>query len=91
MDNILVSLSPSVLALVPIVMGVVQISKSYIPDRLVALYSLAWAIALTLLTAGAGWLTIATWQGAVLTGVVVGLMASGVYSQVKVTATPVAK
>lgn len=82
MTDSLIQLSPLSLALVPIVMGLVSISKGYMDARYSPL------LALVLGIAGSFLIPEATWQMTTLAGLVIGLMAAGVYSGAKATFAP---
>lgn len=70
----MIELSPMALALVPLVIGVVQVVKGFVSDYWAPVLSLAVGIA-------ASWLIPAeTWQMTTLAGISIGLMASGTYS-----------
>lgn len=71
------TLSSSALALVPVVMALTSLSKMYIDSKWAPLVSLGIGII------GAFLVPSVAWQGTVLTGIVMGLTASGVYSGAK--------
>lgn len=81
MDTIL-QLSPAILALVPIVLGLTAVAKMYVDSRWAPLIALGFGIG------GAFLVPAATIALTVLSGIVVGLTASGLYSGAKTTFAP---
>lgn len=81
MDISLVSLSPISLALIPVVIGLVSVAKSYVSSKWAPLISLVLGIGT------AFFVPAATVGLTVLQGILIGLAASGLYSGVKATAT----
>lgn len=76
----LTSISPATLALVPLVVGLVQIAKGAgLPVQYTPVLSLVAGVVLSILIPQ-------TLQEVVINGLVVGLSASGLYSGVKATA-----
>lgn len=78
----MIEISPAIIGLVPIVIGLTAVAKLYIDSR--------WAplIALALGVGGAFLVPAATVAITVLSGIVVGLTASGLYSGAKATFAP---
>jgi len=75
------SLSPWVMAVVPLIVGLVElIKKTGLTTRYAPLASLLIGVGLTFLVPG-----IATWQEAVVQGLIAGLISSGLYSGQKTT------
>lgn len=70
----MIELSPMALALVPVVIGVVQVCKLFVADYWTPVVSLLVGVG------GAFLLPIETIQATVITGISLGLMASGTYS-----------
>lgn len=75
MDNTIVSLSAQGLVLVPIVMALVSLVKMYVDSYWSPLFALIFGVAGSLLIGGVTLLG-SPWLG----GIVVGLMAAGLYS-----------
>lgn len=73
----MIEFSPAILSLVPLVIGLTALAKLYVPSR--------WApvIAIGLGLAGAFLFPAATMGLTIVSGIVVGLTASGLYSGVK--------
>ncbi len=78
----MIDISPMVLALVPIVIGLVQIGKMYVAERYAPLMALLLGIAGSLL------LHTSSFSIDFLGGLIVGLMACGLYSGTKTTMQP---
>lgn len=74
-----IEFSPAILALVPVVIGLTAIVKMYVDSRYAPLVALALGVA------GAFLVPAATVAITVLSGIVVGLSASGLYAGVKAT------
>lgn len=76
--------SPAIVAIVPVVVGLVSIAKGVgIPSKYAPVASLAIGIALVALTGVA-------WQAFVVQGIIAGLAASGLYSGTKAVVNPAA-
>ena len=77
----IVELSPSILYIVPVLVGLVQVAKTYdyVPSRWVPLFII---VASTL---GAFLVTDLSWQATIVQGVAVGLMSIGSFSGVRST------
>ncbi len=82
MDTSIIQLSAQALLLVPIVMALVELAKLYINVRWAPLLSLAFGIAAAFIipSSTAGY--------TVLSGLIIGLTAAGLYSGVKATVAP---
>lgn len=76
------SFSPAILALIPVVVGATALVKLYLPSKWAPLIALVFGIAGAFLFPA---MAIGT---TVLSGIVVGLSASGLYSGVTTLATP---
>lgn len=74
-----IQVSPAIIALVPVVVGLTAMAKLYIDSRWAPLISLAFGIG------GAFLFPAATVAITILSGIVVGLSASGLYSGTKAT------
>ena len=71
--------SPLIVAIVPVVLGLVQVAKGMgIPSRYAPVASIVLGVALMLITG-------AVWQAAVVQGIIAGLAASGLWSGSKST------
>lgn len=81
MDNTLIELSARGLALVPVAMALVEVGKKYIDTRWAPIMGLVIGVFLSFTVGGATFL-----GSAVLGGIVIGLLAGGVWSNVKTTA-----
>lgn len=78
----MLEISPTILGLVPLVMGLTAVAKTYVDNRYAPLISLALGI-------GGAFLFPALTVGlTIVSGIVVGLTASGLYSGVKATFAP---
>lgn len=77
METELVLVTPAMLALVPIVVGLVQVAKIYIDSKWAPLLSLLFGVG------GSFLLPIATIPGTLIGGIIIGLSASGLYGQAK--------
>ena len=78
MEN-LFEFSPLIIAIVPIIVGLVQVVKGVgIPSKYAPLVSIAFGIGLVALTG-------VVWQAFVVQGIIAGLAASGLYSGGKAT------
>lgn len=75
----MVEFSPIILALVPVVIGLTSLAKMYMPSKYAPIVSLALGVA------GAFLFPASTIAVTILSGVVVGLTASGLYSGTKAT------
>lgn len=72
--NALFAVTPEIMVVVPVVIGLVQIVKNIgLPSRFAPLTSIALGI-------GALMLDGVVWQAAVVQGIIVGLVASGLFS-----------
>lgn len=78
----MIEISPSILALVPLVIGLTSIAKLYVDNRYAPLISLGFGVALAFLVPAA------TLAITILSGLVIGLTASGLYSGAKATFSP---
>ncbi len=81
MDVSWVELSPKALMLVPIVMAMVSFMKLYVDSKWAPLFSLAFGILMSLL------IPALTFGLTIVQGIVVGLMACGLYSGAKAVYT----
>lgn len=77
----ILQLSPAIVALVPVVMGITTVLKNFIDSRYSPIVALALGVAGSFLFPGA------TLAATIVSGIVVGLTASGVYSGVKSVAS----
>lgn len=81
MDVSLVTISPVSLALIPVVLGLVSVVKTFLDSKFAPLASI-------LIGVGVAFFVPAASVGlTVLQGILIGLAASGLYSGVKTTAT----
>lgn len=69
----LFEVTPAVLSAVPLVMALVQVVKNWVPSKYAPLVSLVFGIGTMAVVGG-------TWQEIVISGLLIGLTASGLYS-----------
>lgn len=81
MDTTLIQLSAAGVALVPVVIGLVQLAKSYISSYWAPLLAVGFGIAGAFTVGGATFL-----DSQLLGGIVIGLLAAGLYSGTTTTA-----
>lgn len=77
MDTTIIQFTPAIAVLVPIVIGLVQVVKNFIDSKYAMLASLVLGVAVSFLAPGI------SVSATILSGIVIGLTASGVYSGVK--------